>query len=340
MARPFVISRGVSEAPPLRIGAFGAARITPTALVSPAAETPGVEVVAIAARERERAEKFAAKHGIPRVHSSYDALLDDPDVDAVYNPLPNGLHCEWTLRALDAGKHVLCEKPLAANAAEAVRMQQAAENAGLVLAEAFHWRYHPLAARMQEILDSGVLGKLRHVEAMMCVPLPIPGDIRYRLDLGGGATMDTGCYAVSLVRFLAGAEPEVLSASAKLSSPGVDRWMRAELRFPGSVTGRVTTALFSARLLDIRAIAEGERGRMSVLNPVAPQFYHRLKVKTPEGTRVERVAGGATYTYQLQAFARWVREGLPMVTDAAYGVANMSVIDAIYQKAGLPVRGA
>jgi predicted dehydrogenase len=295
--------------------------------------------VAIAARDRERAEKFAAKHGIPRVHASYDALLDDPDVDAVYNPLPNGLHCEWTLRALDAGKHVLCEKPLAANAAEAARMQQAAEKAGLVLAEAFHWRYHPLATRMQEVLDSGVLGPLRHVESFMCVPLPLPGDIRYRLDLAGGATMDTGCYAVSLVRFLAGAEPEVVSASAKLSSRDVDRWMRAELRFPGGVTGRMTTALFSARLLDIRAIAEGERGRMSVLNPVAPQYYHRLKVETPEGTRVERVAGGATYTYQLQAFVRWVRDGVPMVTDAAYGVANMSVIDAIYEMAGLPIRG-
>jgi predicted dehydrogenase len=329
----------VSEVPPLRIGTLGAARITPAALVRPVAATPGVELVAVAARDRGRAERFAAKHGIPRVHSSYEALLDDPEVDAVYNPLPNGLHCEWTLRALDAGKHVLCEKPLASNAAEARRMQQAAEKAGLVLAEAFHWRSHPLAERMREILDSGALGPLRHVEGIMCVPLPLPGDIRFRLDLAGGATMDTGCYAVSLARFLAGAEPEVVSARAKLASPGVDRWMKAELRFPGGVTGRIVTALFSARLLDIRAIAEGERGRMSVINPIAPQYYHRLKVATSDGTRVERVAGGATYTFQLQAFVRWLREGVPMVTDATNGVANMAVIDAIYEKAGLPPRG-
>ncbi len=329
----------MSEVPLVRIGTLGAARITPAALVRPVAATPGVELVAVAARDRGRAETFAARHGIPRVHSSYEALLDDPEVDAVYNPLPNGLHCEWTLRALDAGKHVLCEKPLAANAAEARRMQQAAEKAGRVLAEAFHWRHHPLAERMREILDSGALGPLRHVEGIMCVPLPLPGDIRFRLDLAGGATMDTGCYAVSLARFLAGAEPEVVSARAKLASPGVDRWMRAELRFPGGVTGRILTALFSARLLDIRAIAEGERGRMSVINPVAPQYYHRLKVSTPDGTRVERVAGGATYTFQLQAFVRWLREGVPMVTDAANGVANMAVIDSIYEKAGLPLRG-
>jgi len=330
----------MSEAPPLRIGALGAARITPTALVRPAAETAGVELVAVAARDRDRAERFAARHRIPRAYAGYEALLADPEVDAVYNPLPNGLHCEWTLRALDAGKHVLCEKPLASNAVEARRMKQAADAAGRVLAEAFHWRYHPLAARMKEILDGGELGPLRHVEGIMCVPLPLPGNIRYRFDLGGGAMMDTGCYAVSLARFLGGAEPEVVSASAKLSSPAVDRWMRADLRFPGGVTGRITTSLFGARLLDIRAIAEGERGRMSVVNPVAPHIYHRLALQTPEGKRVERVAGDATYTHQLRAFVRWVREGVPMITDAAYGVANMTVIDAIYEKAGLPVRGA
>jgi predicted dehydrogenase len=329
----------VSEAPPLRIGALGAAKITPPALVRPAAETAGVEVAAVAARDRGRAEAFAAKHRIPRVFDSYDALIDDPEIDAVYNPLPNSLHCEWTLRALDAGKHVLCEKPLASNAEEALRMQEASERTGLVLAEAFHWRYHPLAARMKAILDSGQLGPLRNVEGIMCVPLPLPGNIRYRLDLAGGATMDTGCYAVSLVRFLAGGEPEVISARAKLSSRGVDRAMQAELRFPGGIRGHIRTALFSARLLDIRAIAEGERGRMSVVNPVAPHFYHRLAVETSEGTRVEKVAGDATYTHQLRAFVRWVRDGVPMVTDAAYGVANMKVVDAIYEKAGLPLRG-
>jgi predicted dehydrogenase len=330
----------MGESAPLRMGTLGAARITPSALVRPAAGTPDLEVVAVAARDRARAERFAAKQGIPRVHPSYEALLEDPDVDAVYNPLPNSLHCEWTLRALHAGKHVLCEKPLASNAQEARRMQEAAEKSGRVLAEAFHWRYHPLAERMQAILDGGELGPLRHVQGFMCAPLPLPGNIRYRLDLAGGATMDTGCYAVSLVRFLAGAEPEVVSARARCSSPGVDRWMQAELRFPDGVSGRVTTSIFAARLLDLRAVAVGERGRMSVLNPVAPHLYHRLVVETPEGRRVERVRGEATYTHQLRAFRDWVRGGVPMVTDAAHGVANMAVIDAIYRAAGLPLRGA
>jgi predicted dehydrogenase len=324
---------------PLRIGSLGAARIAPMALVRPARSLPEVDVTAVAARDEARARRFAARHGISRVHRSYGDLLEDPEIDAVYNPLPNGLHCEWTLRALEAGKHVLCEKPLASNAAEARRMAEAAASAGRVLAEAFHWRYHPLAGRVREVLDGGVLGRPLHVEASMCIPLPLPGDIRYRLDLAGGATMDTGCYAVSIARFLAGQEPEVTSAEARLSSPGVDRWMRAELLFPDGCTGRVTCSLFSARLLDIRARVEGERGRLDVLNPVAPHLFHRLTLSSADGVVRERLSGEPTYTHQLRAFARWVREGVPMVTDASHGVANMRVIDAIYEKAGLPPRG-
>jgi len=333
----FVIGRVVLE--PLRIGTLGAARITPPALVRPARELAGAEVVAVAARDPERARAFAAKHGIPRVHASYDALLADPEIEAIYNPLPNGLHCEWTLRALDAGKHVLCEKPLASNEQEATRMADAADRTGLVVAEAFHWRYHPLAARMREIVDSGELGAIRHVEAGMCFPLPFFNDIRYQLALAGGTLMDAGCYPVSIVRFLAGSEPEVVSARSKQLRPGVDRFTEAELRFPGGVTGRVRCSLWSARLFELRAIARGEHGELRAFNPVAPHFFHRLRVKSPNGDRRERVSGDSTYTGQLRAFVRWVREGVPMPTDAAHGVANMRVIDAIYRAAGLAPRG-
>jgi predicted dehydrogenase len=324
----------------LRIGTLGAARIAPMALVRPARSVPEAAVVAVAARDEERARRFAARHGIPRVHRGYAELLADPEIDAVYNPLPNSLHCEWTIRALEAGKHVLCEKPLAANAEEARRMAAAAERAGRVLVEAFHWRYHPLAARMREIVDSGAIGRVRHVEATFCIPLPLPGDIRWRLDLAGGATMDAGCYPVSMVRFLAGAEPEVVSAEARLARPEVDRWMRAELRFPDGRTGRVTCALLSSTLLRIEARAVGDLGEMHVLNPLAPHFFHRVRVRTPKGRSTERVHGEATYTHQLRAFVRAVRDGERAPTDGAHGVANMTVIDAIYRKAGLRPRGA
>ena len=323
----------------LRIGALGAASITPTALLRPAREVEGVEVVAIAARDQARARKYAAKHEIPRVHASYDALLADPDIDAIYVPLPNALHCEWTLRALEAGKHVLCEKPLASNAVEAERMNEAAERSGRVLAEALHWRYHPLAARVSEILASGEIGALRRVEASFCFPLPLPGDIRWRYDLAGGALMDAGCYPVSIVRFLAGAEPEVMSAKAKLASSRVDRLMQIDLRFPDGVTGFVRASMFSAYVLAIHASAIGDAGQLHVFNPIAPQFFHRLTVQGRDGRRREKLTGDASYTYQLRAFRDWVRGGVPMPTDGAHGVANMRVIDAAYRAAGLPLRG-
>lgn len=325
--------------PSLRIGILGAARIAPMALLRPAQQTPNASVVGIAARDPGRATAFARKHGIPRVHPSYDALIADPEVDAIYNPLPNSLHCEWTIRALRAGKHVLCEKPIASNADEAAQMAAAADETGRVLMEAFHWRYHPLAERMRTIVTSGELGAIRHVAATMCVPLFRFGDIRYRRDLAGGATMDVGCYTVSVVRFLAGAEPEVVSAEARLSSPDVDRWMTADLRFPGDRTGRVTCSLFSSTPLWLTARVRGERGEMRVLNPYVPHFHHRLRVRTGEGSRAELVAGDATYVHQLAAFVAATRGEASVPTDGRDGVANMRVVDAIYLKAGLTRRG-
>jgi predicted dehydrogenase len=219
-------------------------------------------------------------------------------------------------------------------------MAAAARESGRVLAEAFHWRYHPLAARMKAILGSGEIGGVRDVEVHFCIPFVLPGDIRYRLDLAGGATMDVGSYTVNIVRFLAGEEPAVVRAEARLSSPEVDRYMTADLRFPGGATGNVTHSLFSAILLRARAVVRGENGTMSVLNPVAPQFFHRLTVRTARGKRSERVADGASYTHQLRAFVAAVRGEAKMPSDGEDGVRNMRVIDAIYEKAGLRRRGA
>ena len=329
----------MSNIRPLRIGVLGAARITPQALLKPARKVEGVRVTAVAARDPARARQFAQKHGIPTVQQSYDALLADPNVDAIYNPLPNSLHCEWSIRALDAGKHVLCEKPLASNAVEAEQMAAAARRSGRVLFEAFHYRYHPLATRAREIVASGRLGRIRHIEATMCIPLPIPGNIRYRYDLAGGATMDVGCYTISLVRHLAGAEPEVVQAEARLSSPQVDRWMCADMRFPDGSSARIRCSLFSATLLRVSARVQGDDGELSILNPYAPQFPHRLRVRTANGTTDERFPGDATYVHQLRAFAGAVRSGAPILTGPDDAIANMRVIDAVYEKAGLQRRG-
>jgi len=321
---------------PLRFGILGAARIAPMALVRPARRVPEATVVAVAARDPERARRFAAKHGIPRVHERYDALLADPYVEAVYNPLPNALHARWTIRALEAGKHVLCEKPFSTTVAEAEAMAAAAQRSGRVLVEAFHYRYHPLFARLRAILTSGELGEVRHLEAHFCVPMLLPRDIRYRADLGGGALMDVGCYTVHLLRHLAAAEPSVVRARAIWTRGGVDRAFRADLLFPDGRTGRLTTSLFSRWLLRPTAWVQGTEGRLRVLNPFAPHFWHRVRVRTRAGTRTEKVAGAATYDYQLRAFVAAVRAGTPLPTGAADAIANMRVIEALYGAARRP----
>lgn len=322
----------------LRIGILGAARIAPAALIKPASSHPDVTVTAIAARSPERAQAFATRHGIPHVPASYEALLADPDIDAVYNPLPNGLHGRWTRAALAAGKHVLCEKPFTANAAEAQEIAALAETTDRVVMEAFHYRYHPLALRVEEIVASGELGELQRVETALCFPLPKFSDIRYDYGLAGGATMDAGCYAVHMARVFGGETPSVVSASAKLRSPRVDRAMTAELRFPSGHTGRIECSMWSSSLLKISAKVIGSRGSLSVLNPLAPQAYHRVSVRIGESRRTEKFPRRASYAYQLDAFAAAVLEGAPVKTSAADAVETMTVIDEIYRAAGLPLR--
>jgi predicted dehydrogenase len=325
-------------AEPLRIGVLGAARITPLALIKPSKQHPDVVVTAVAARDDTRARAFAAKHDITRVHDSYEALIADPDLDAIYNPLPNGLHGKWTRAAIEAGRHVLCEKPFAANAAEAREIADVAAKSDRVVMEAFHYRYHPLTLRTEQIIASGELGKLKRVEAALCFPLPKFSDIRYNYALAGGALMDAGCYAVHMVRTFGGSTPEVVSARAKLRDSQIDRAMTAELKFAEGHTGRVRCSMWSSRLLEISTRVVGERGELSLFNPVTPQFIHRLAIRLPEGRRVERFPRRASYAYQLDAFAAAVLRGKPVKTTPEDAIENMTVIDAIYRAAGLPPR--
>jgi predicted dehydrogenase len=317
---------------------LGAARIAPSALIKPAKDNADVVVAAVAARDGSRARAFAAKHGIPHVHESYEALLADPDIDAVYNPLPNGLHGKWTRAALDAGKHVLCEKPFTANADEAREIADLAAKSDRVVMEAFHYRYHPMALRTEQIIASGVIGKLQRVEAALCFPLPKFSDIRYNYPLAGGALMDAGCYAVHMVRTFGGSTPEVISAQAKLRDPRIDRAMTAQLRFAAGHTGQVRCSMWSARLLEISARVVGDRGELKLFNPVTPQFVNRLSIRSPEGRRVERFPHRPSYAYQLDAFAAAVLRGEPVKTTPEDAIENMTVIDGIYRAAGLPLR--
>jgi predicted dehydrogenase len=330
----------MSSSSTIRIGILGAAAIVPVALTNPARSVRGTQILAIAARDPKRAYRFAKKYHIPRVHQTYSALLADPDIDAIYNPLPNSLHAEWTIRALKAGKHVLCEKPLASNAAEAVEMAKAARETGLVLSEAFAYRYYPLIERVKQIMNSGELGRIQHIEARFCFLLPAPNNIRFNYDLAGGALMDCGCYPVSLIRYLANAEPTVDHAEARLFAPQVDHNMTADLSFADGRSAHLECGMLSPKLFRSVLNVKGDAGRLRVIGPFQPHWFNWLIVRGRSGNLSEQVRGENSYVLQLRAFIKAIRGEVKLNTDPADAIGNMRVIDAIYEKAGLQKRGS
>ncbi len=320
----------------LRIGVLGAARITRDALIRPARKVDEVEVVAIAARSRERAAEAAATHGIPNVHDDYESLLADPDVDAVYVPLPNGLHGRWTLAAIEAGKHVLCEKPFTANADEAREVAAVARASSVVVMEAHHTTYHPQTKRAAEIVRNGTLGDLESAEAAFIVPMPPSGDIRWNVDLAGGSLMDLGCYPVRWLRDVLGVVPTVVSATAS-DRHGIDGSMDARLDYAG-VAARVRAAMWGTPPLLIEAQVRGSAGTMRVRMPFAPQMKGKISIDGP-GLRIrEKADKRASYRYQLEAFRDAVVAGGPNPTDSDAAVETMQTIDDIYRAAGMQVR--
>jgi predicted dehydrogenase len=318
------------------IGVLGAARIVKGGLLDPAAGLEGVEVVAIAARDAARCREYALEHGIPQVLGTYDEVLDDPAVDAVYVPTPAALHGYWTRRAVLAGKHVLCEKPFAANADEAAEVADVAEQADVVVMEAFHSRHHPMWARMSELLRSGAIGAVQHAEASFLVPHADRTDIRWQLPLGGGALMDMGVYPVTLLRYLLG-EPEVRSASAR-DIDGVDASMTIELGFAAGATGRVVASMWQDDPWGAELEVTGSAGTMQVHMPYHPQFGGRITLTTPAGTTTEAGDPRSSYAFMLEAFRDAVVAGGPVVTDVRQATATMRVVDAAYRATGMAPR--
>ncbi|MCC7268505.1 MAG: Gfo/Idh/MocA family oxidoreductase [Caulobacteraceae bacterium] len=326
---------------PVRVGVLGCARIARSAILEPARQSADIVVSAIGSRDAARAAAFAEAHGVARSHGSYEALIDDPEIEVVYNPLPNSLHAEWSIKALRAGKAVLCEKPLASNAAEAQSIVDAARESGAPLIEAFHYRYHPVADFIVRTVRSGILGRLTRMRAAMKVSagLVAPGDIRFQADLAGGSAMALGAYGVNIMRLVAGGEPEVIEAAADEVSPGVDGAMTARLRFEDGLVGELECAL-SAPAFEAAFSLEGEAGRLEVANPFLPQLGHRAVLEAGGESRTERFDKTATYVFQARHVVEVVRHGAAVRTPGEDGVANMAVIDALYRAAGLRPRGS
>jgi predicted dehydrogenase len=325
---------------PVRLGVLGAARIAPYSVLKHARKLDSVEVVAVAEEyhPEEHLRRYAKKHGIPHCYRSFDELLANPNIDAVYIPLPIGMHADWCIKAIDAGKHVLCEKPFAANAAEAERVLRAAEQTDLVVAEAMHFRYHPLVDRVRDIIRSGEVGGIERIDATFCAYWPFT-DFRFDYETGGGGTIDMGCYPIGFIRAVTEEEPTVLEAKAGLYGKLIDRWMRARMQLPSGGEVRLLVSLRSRYVFSLSIKIRGSQGSIRVFNYVKPEVGHRLRIRSEAGVRREHVPGGSTYGTQLAAFAEAVRTGTQPVTTVADSVKNMRVIDSVYLAAGLPVRG-
>ncbi|MFF0036196.1 Gfo/Idh/MocA family protein [Streptomyces mirabilis] len=326
---------------PLRIGVLGAARIAELSIVGPA-RTTGHRLVAVAARDRDRAKAFAAAHGVEQVADSYAELVADPEIEVVYNPLANSLHGPWNLAALQAGKHVLTEKPSASNTAEAAQVHEAVAKAGTVFMEGFHYLFHPVTRRLHELLDSGELGDLRHVETMVAMPAPPDDDVRWQLPLAGGALMDLGCYSLHAQRMLApwaGGAPRLVAARGgeKARAAGVDEWLDVDLEFPGGATGSARCHM-AHHTWQMSCRVVGSRGEATAVNFVQPHLDDRVVVRTAAGERTEELGRRSSYTYQLEAFAAHLRRGTPLTLDADDALATMRLIDDSYRAAGFPVR--
>jgi D-xylose 1-dehydrogenase (NADP+, D-xylono-1,5-lactone-forming) len=311
----------------LNVGLLSTAKIN-TAIIEGAARTDSCAVVAVASRDGARAEAYAAEHAIARAHASYEALLADPDVDVVYNPLPNSMHVDWSVRALRAGKHVLCEKPMSRHPAEIERAFDAAEQAGLLLAEAFMWRHHPQVDRLRELLPR--IGELRLIRGAFSFPLSSGGNIRLSRELEGGALMDVGCYCVSAARLLAG-EPEACAGAQVLGGDGVDVRFVGTMRFGGDVLAHFDCGMDLPFRDELEVV--GSEGSLFLDDP----WHSRgpvIEVRAADGS-VERaeVPVANPYTRQLDAFAAAVRGDGPHPFGRADALGQARAIAALYEAA-------
>lgn len=324
----------------IRIGILGAAKIAPKALIPQVKKREDCCITAIAARDSGRATLFAGKHGIPEVVESYEALIARPDIDLIYNALPPHRHADLSIAALEAGKHVLCEKPFALNAQEARRMTAAAERAGRHLIEAFHYRFHPMFLDILEKVRGGAIGRLCAMKADFSVRIPYaPEELRHRPDLGGGALMDLGCYPLHWLRTLAGSEPRLVSARMKEGAPGIDLLTEAELEFPGGVAAKLRTSMKPNQKFKALLAIKGSEGILRATNPIHPSFGNSISIQ--RGGKITRysVAGETTYDYQLAHVLDVIAGRAAPLTGGADAVANMAMIDAIYEAGGLKARG-
>ena len=314
----------------LRFGILGASRFALKRMLPAMRLVPDVEVVAIASRDTARAAETARAHGIARAHASYEALLADPEVEAVYISLPNTLHCEWSIRAVEAGKHVLCEKPLSRHPDQVAAAFEAAERAVRLLSEAFMWRHNPQTARLRELVDDGAIGDLRLVRSAFSYGLYDDENIRLRTDVEGGALMDVGCYNVSGSRFLAG-EPERVWGEAWYGPSGTDWVFAGTMRFPNDVIAAFDCGTALPNRDELEAI--GSEGSLFLDDPWhcnVPVIELRRDGKEPERIELEPQD---SYRLELENVSDAIRGEAELLLARNDATAQARVLEALHRSA-------
>ena len=321
------------RAPSLNWGILSTANIGRAAVIPAIRASSNGTLMAVASRTSSTARDFATAHGIPEHHGSYDALLQDPGIDAVYIPLPNALHREWTIKAAEHGKHVLCEKPLALTAAECHEMAAAATANGVTLMEAFMYRFHPQIGRVETLIHDGALGALKSIRSVFTFRLTKPGDIRLDPALGGGALMDVGCYCVNVSRTLAGREPVEVQAWATFGPTGVDLELAGSLRFDGGLVAQFDCALTMERreYVEVAGTAGSIELRAAFLPGIADTVAIQHRGREPS---IEHPVGGDDeYRLMVEHFADCALHHRPVRYPAGEAAANLCVIEALYRSA-------
>ncbi len=323
--------------PSVRWGLLGTAHINRRLI--PAMRTARRSVIAaVASRDVERARRYAEEWQIPTAHDRYDALLHDSSVDAVYVPLPNALHVEWTLRSLDAGKHVLCEKPLALTADDVDRIAAVAQARERVVVEAFMYRHEPLIPRLLEFLRNGGIGSLTHISSGFTFQQHRQGDVRLDPALGGGSLWDVGCYAVSIARLVAASEPQEAFGWTSLCSTGVDETFTGLLRFAEPLTATVHCSFRSPYRTWLEI--DGREGWLRVSDPFKPSSRVDIEVHRDDGRETIAVEGSpALFVRQIEDFVAAVLDGRSPTVSLAESRGNAAAVSALYasSRTGRPV---
>ena len=320
----------------LRWGLLSTARIT-TALLDPLRVSKRNQLLAVASRSQDKADAYARRNKVKRAYGSYTDLLADPDIDVIYNPLPNHLHAEWTIKAVQAGKHVLCEKPLALSLAEVDAMSAAAEKYGKVVAEAFMYRSHPQTLKAREIVAGGKLGKVKMVRGSFTFVMTNPDDFRWKPEMGGGSLWDVGCYPLSYTRLVLGAEPLELFGWQGTGPTGVDEVFAAQMRFPDDIYAQFDCSVKIPYHVFMEIV--GDEATLIIPNPYNPGVKETLYLS--KGGKVETIAvkGTEPYIGEVEDMADAILLGKPPRVSLADSRLNTAVILALFEsaKTGKPV---